>query len=55
MLGEIVNQFSQRNQWTELNDIRAKQAIPPHYNNLMHVFALSSVKNSYNFSQWYFN
>ena len=68
MPGEPLKQPSQRNQSTESNDLPAKLALPPqpassfiknlvffHYNNLIHVFALSSVRNSNKFSQWYFN
>ena len=64
MPGEPLKQPSQRNQWTESNQLRAKLALQPHpassfiknlvvfhYNNLIHVFALSSVKNSEKFSQ----
>ena len=67
MPDEPLKQPSQRNQWTESNDLPAKLALPPHpaspfiknlvlfhYNNLTHVFALSSVRNSNKFSQWYF-
>ena len=59
MPGEPLKQPSQRNQWTESNDLPERLALPPHpassfpknllffhYNNLIHVSALSSVQNS---------
>ena len=68
MPGEPLKESSQRNQWMKSNDLLAKLALPPqpassfiknlvffhHYNNLIHVFALSSVRNSIKFSQWCF-
>ena len=66
--GEPLQQPSQRNQWTEWNDLPKKLTLSPHlasfciknlvflnYNNLINVFALFSVRNSTKFSQWYFN
>ena len=63
MIGESLKQPSQRNQWTESNDLPEKLAPLPHsasflienlmlfrYNNLIHVFELSSVRNSNKFS-----
>ena len=63
MPGEPLKQPSQRYQWTESNDLPTKLALSPHpassfiknlvflhHNNLMHVFALSSVRNSIKFS-----
>ena len=63
MTGESLKQPSQRNQWTESNELPAKLALLPrpvsslienlgflHYNNLIHVFALSSVRISNKFS-----
>ena len=61
--------FTQRNQLTESNDLPTKLALLPQplssfiknlaffhcCNNLMHVFALSSVRNSNKSSQRYFN
>ena len=59
MLGEPLKQPSQESQRTESNDLPAELALPPHpvssfiknlvffhYNNLIHSFALSSVRNS---------
>ena len=63
MTGEPLKQPSQRNQSTESNDSPTKRAPPPHpassfiknlvffhYNNLIEVFTLSSVRNSNKFS-----
>ena len=64
MPGEPLKQPSQRNQWTESNQLPPKLALQPHpassfiktlvffhYKIFIHVFALSSVKNSEKFSQ----
>ena len=63
MADEPLKQLSKQNQWTESNDLFPKLALPPHlassfiknlsvfhYNNFIHVFALSSVRNSGKFS-----
>ena len=63
MTSKPLKQPSQRNQRTESNDLPAKLALPPHpassliitlvffhYNNLIDVFALFSVRNFNKFS-----